>query len=100
MAQSYGCGSEGDWKVSAMTDIMKAMSEGQKGSTAFMEDCTYHLKSNEYSLGAHMMEVCPSVAAVHPLCIGDCEPPARLVFEGKSGSAIVVSWSIWADVAS
>ena len=98
MAQGYGYGGEGDWKVSAMTAIMKAMSEGQSGGTAFMEDYTYHLeKGNEYSLGAHMLEVCPSVAEgkarieVHPLGIGDREPPARLVFEGKAGSAIVVS---------
>ena len=98
MAQGYGYGGEGDWKVSAMTAIMKAMSEGQEGGTAFMEDYTYHLEQgNEYSLGAHMLEVCPSVAAdkprieVHPLGIGDREPPARLVFEGKAGPAIVVS---------
>ena len=98
MAQGYGYGGEGDWKVSAMTAIMKAMAEGQTGGTAFMEDYTYHLeKGNEYSLGAHMLEVCPSVAAdkarieVHPLGIGDREPPARLVFEGKAGKAIVVS---------
>ncbi len=98
MAQGYGYGGEGDWKVAAMTAILKAMSEGQTGGTAFMEDYTYHLeKGNEYSLGAHMLEVCPSVAAdkarieVHPLGIGDREPPARLVFEGKAGSAIVVS---------
>ena len=98
MAQGYGYGGEGDWKVSAMTAIMKAMAEGQTGGTAFMEDYTYHLeKGNEYSLGAHMLEVCPSVAAdkarieVHPLGLGDREPPARLVFEGKAGKAIVVS---------
>ena len=98
MAQGYGYGGEGDWKVSAMTAIMKAMSEGQTGGTAFMEDYTYHLvKGQEYSLGAHMLEVCPSLAAdkakieVHSLGIGDREPPARLVFEGKAGSAIVVS---------
>ena len=98
MAQGYGYGGEGDWKVAAMTSILKAMSEGQTGGTAFMEDYTYHLeKGNEYSLGAHMLEVCPSVAAerprieVHPLGIGDREDPARLVFEGHPGKAIVVS---------
>ena len=98
MAQGYGYGGEGDWKVAAMTSILKAMSEGQTGGTAFMEDYTYHLeKGNEYSLGAHMLEVCPSVAAekprieVHPLGIGDREDPARLVFEGHEGKAIVVS---------
>ena len=98
MAQGYGYGGEGDWKVSAITAIMKAMSEGQTGGTSFMEDYTYDLtKGNEYSLGAHMLEVCPSLAAdkpkieVHPLGIGDREPPARLVFEGRAGKAIVVS---------
>ena len=98
MAQGYGYGGEGDWKVAAMTAILKAMSEGQTGGTAFMEDYTYHLEpGNEYSLGAHMLEVCPSVAAarprieVHPLGIGDRQPPARLVFEGHEGDAIVVS---------
>ena len=98
MAQGYGYGGEGDWKVSAMTAILKAMGEGGNGASAFMEDYTYHLeKGREYSLGAHMLEVCPSVAAdrprieVHPLGIGDREDPARLVFEGRPGDAIVVS---------
>ncbi len=98
MALGYGYGAEGDWKTSAMTAIIKAMSEGQTGGSAFMEDYTYHLvPGQEYSLGAHMLEVCPSVAAerprieVHPLGIGDREAPARLVFEGHAGKAIVVS---------
>lgn len=98
MAQGYGYGGEGDWKVAAMTAILKAMSGGQAGGTTFMEDYTYHLeKGNEYSLGAHMLEVCPSVAfdkpriEVHPLGIGDREQPARLVFEGREGSAIAIS---------
>lgn len=96
MAQGYG--GKGDWKVSAMTAILKAMGENGNGASAFMEDYTYHLvKGQEYSLGAHMLEVCPSIAAgrprieVHPLGIGDRKPPARLVFEGKPGDAIVVS---------
>ncbi len=98
MAQGYGYGGEGDWKVAAMTAVLKAMGEGKTGGTAFMEDYTYHLvKGEEFSLGAHMLEVCPSIAAgkprieVHPLGIGDREPPARLVFEGHAGKAIVVS---------
>ena len=98
LAQGYGYGGEGDWKVAAMTAILKFMSQGMDGGTAFMEDYTYHLAPDgSYSLGAHMLEVCPSVAAqrprieVHPLGIGDREPPARLVFEGHPGSAIVVS---------
>ena len=98
MAQGYGFGAEGDWKVAAMTAIVKAMTEGQKGGTAFMEDSTYHLvPGQEYSLGAHMLEVCPTVAEgrprieVHPLGIGDREDPARLVFEGHAGSAVVIT---------
>jgi L-arabinose isomerase len=99
MAQGYGFGAEGDWKVAAMTAIMKSMGEGGNGSSAFMEDYTYNLvEGQEYSLGAHMLEVCPSLAAgrprieTHPLGIGMNEKdPARLVFEGRAGSAIVVS---------
>ena len=98
MEQGYGYGGEGDWKVAAMTAIMKKMGEGKKGGTAFMEDYTYHLeKGREYSLGAHMLEVCPTLAAdkpkieVHPLGIGGKGDPARLVFEGREGKAIVAS---------
>ena len=98
MAEGYGYGGEGDWKVSAMTAVIKAMAEGKTGGSSFMEDYTYNLeKGKEYSLGAHMLEVCPSVAAakprieVHALGIGGKNDPARLVFEGHEGNAIVVS---------
>ena len=99
MSLGYGYGGEGDWKVAAMTRIMKAMGESENGSSAFMEDYTYHLEcGNEYSLGAHMLEVCPSLAAskprieTHHLGIGmNKDDPARLVFDGKAGKAIVVS---------
>jgi len=79
-----------------MTAIVKRMAFGRSGGTAFMEDYTYDFKHG-LSLGAHMLEVCPSVAAekprveVHPLGIGDRNPPARLVFEGHPGKAIVIS---------
>jgi L-arabinose isomerase len=92
MSKGYGYGGEGDWKTAAMTAIIKSMGE----SSAFMEDYTYDLK-NGLSLGAHMLEVCPSLAAdkprieVHPLGIGDRESPARLVFKGKAGKATVSS---------
>ncbi|MBR3059421.1 MAG: L-arabinose isomerase [Oscillospiraceae bacterium] len=99
MALGYGYGGEGDWKVSAMTAILKAMGKGGNGSSGFMEDYTYHFgEDGNYSLGAHMLEVCPSLAAdkprieTHHLGIGMNEKdPARLVFEGKAGPAIVVS---------
>lgn len=99
MSQGIGYGGEGDWKVAAMTAILKAMGKDGNGASAFMEDYTYHLKKGEeYSLGAHMLEVCPSLAAdkprieTHHLGIGmNRKDPARLVFEGKPGKAIVVS---------
>ncbi|MEA5030723.1 MAG: L-arabinose isomerase [Sphaerochaeta sp.] len=98
MKEGYGYGGEGDWKVSAMTSLIKRMTEGMGGGTSFMEDYTYHLeKGNELSLGAHMLEICPSISAdkarieVHALGIGGKEPPARLVFEGHPGKAVLVS---------
>lgn len=98
MANGYGYGGEGDWKVAALTAILKYMGENGNGASAFVEDYTYHLaEGQKYSLGAHMLEVCPSVAAerprieVHPLGIGDRQPPARLVFEGKAGGAVVAT---------
>lgn len=98
MSKGYGYGGEGDWKVAALTAIMKVIGNG---ASAFMEDYTYHLQQdNECSLGAHMLEVCPSLAddtkkpriETHHLGIGMNEKdPARLVFDGKAGDAIVVS---------
>ncbi|MEA4969730.1 MAG: L-arabinose isomerase [Candidatus Pelethousia sp.] len=96
MAQGYGYGGEGDWKVAAMTAVMKVMGQGMGKGTSFMEDYNYDFQ-NGISLGAHMLEVCPSVGAerarieVHDLGIGDREAPARLVFEGKAGPAIAAS---------
>ena len=98
MAQGYGYGGEGDWKVAAMTAIIKAMTQGQNGGSAFMEDYTYNLvPGKEGILEAHMLEVCPSIAdvrpaiKVQPLSMGDREDPARLVFTAKEGKAIATS---------
>ena len=98
MAQGYGYGGEGDWKVAAMTSILKAMSEGQTGGTAFMEDYTYNLvPGKEGILQAHMLEVCPTISdgpisiKVNPLSMGDREDPARLVFTSKTGPAVATS---------
>ena len=94
MAKGYGYGGEGDWKTAGMTAIIKSMYPD--GSTTFMEDYTYDFK-NGLILGSHMLEVCPSVAEnkprieVHHLGIGGKEPPARLVFEGRAGKAVVTS---------
>lgn len=98
MEAGYGFGGEGDWKTSAMVRIVKLMGQGMGSGTSFMEDYTYHFEpGNEMVLGAHMLEVCPSIAAtkprieVHPLGIGGKADPARIVFDGKSGSAINAS---------
>ncbi len=98
MADGYGFGAEGDWKTAALVRSMKVMTEGLKGGTSFMEDYTYHLDpKNMAVLGAHMLEVCPTIAAgkptleVHPLGIGGKEDPARLIFRTGTGDAIVAS---------
>ncbi|MDD4367415.1 MAG: L-arabinose isomerase [Oscillospiraceae bacterium] len=98
MAEGYGFGAEGDWKTSGMVAIVKAMGQGKPGGTIFMEDYTYDLTPGaELELGSHMLEVCPTIAAerprieVHPLGIGDREDPARLVFEGREGPAVLCS---------
>ena len=88
MADGYGFGAEGDWKSAALLRTMKVMAAGLPGGVSFMEDYTYHLEpGRERILGAHMLEVCPSIAAekprleVHPLGIGGKADPARLVFD-------------------
>ena len=98
MADGYGFGAEGDWKTAALVRIMKVMAEGLEGGTSFMEDYTYHLDPQDMSvLGAHMLEVCPSIASgkpaleVHPLGIGGRDDPARLVFKAGTGKAIAAS---------
>jgi L-arabinose isomerase len=98
MAKGYGFGAEGDWKTASLVRSMKVMSEGLKGGTSFMEDYTYHFDPKGMRvLGAHMLEVCPTIALskpvveIHPLSIGGKEDPARLVFKTAPGDAINVS---------
>ena len=93
MADGYGFGGEGDWKTSVMLRTLKVMACGLPGGTSFMEDYTYHLVPGEEKiLGAHMLEVCPSIAAarptleIHPLGIGGREDPVRLVFDAAPGA--------------
>jgi L-arabinose isomerase len=95
MAEAYGFGAEGDWKTAALVRAMKVMASGLSGGTSFMEDYTYHLlPGNEVVLGAHMLEICPSIAdgpaslEVHPLGIGGKADPARLVFNAPAGPAL------------
>ena len=97
MDDGYGFGGEGDWKTSAMLRIIKVMAADRAGGTSFMEDYTYHWGPGEQKiLGAHMLEVCPSIAGdrprleIHPLSIGDREDPVRLVFTAAPGPGVVV----------
>ncbi len=97
MAIGFGFGGEGDWKTAAVVHTLKAMSADQRGGTSFMEDYTYHLGPGEPKvLGAHMLEVCPSITTsvprvqIHPLSIGAREDPVRLVFTADPGPGIVV----------
>jgi len=97
MAEGYGFGAEGDWKTAALVRAVKVMSHGLKGGASFMEDYTYHLKNGGQVLGAHMLEVCPSItdekpsAEIHPLSIGGKEDPVRLVFTAATGRAVNAS---------
>jgi L-arabinose isomerase len=98
MAKGYGFGAEGDWKTAALVRSMKVMANGLKGGTSFMEDYTYHFDPKGMRvLGAHMLEVCPSVALgkpaveIHQLSIGGKADPARLVFNTAPGKGINVS---------
>lgn len=98
MAEGYGFGAEGDWKTCALVRAMKIMASGLKGGTSFMEDYTYHWDGEgSLVLGAHMLEICPSIARskpsleVHPLGIGGKADPARLVFDTPEGGGLNVS---------
>lgn len=97
MGDGYGFGAEGDWKSAALVRLMKVMSTGLEGGTSFMEDYTYHLApEGPMVLGAHMLEVCPSIAGqkpsceIHPLSIGGKQDSVRLVFTASPGRAVVV----------
>jgi L-arabinose isomerase len=97
MADGYGFGAEGDWKTAALVRAAKVMSYGLKGGSSFMEDYTYHLKDGAQVLGAHMLEVCPSItsekpsAEIHSLSIGGKADPVRLVFTAATGKAVNAS---------
>jgi L-arabinose isomerase len=98
MRDGYGFGAEGDWKTSALVRGMKVMSAGVKGGVSFMEDYTYHFStSGDKVLGAHMLEICESIAAtkpkldILPLSIGGKADPVRLIFDANTGPAVGAS---------
>ncbi len=98
MADGYGFGGEGDWKTAALVRAMKVMGSGLKGGNSFMEDYTYHFDpSNPMVLGAHMLEICESIAdgkpscEIHRLGIGGKADPVRLIFNSGAGPALNAS---------
>jgi L-arabinose isomerase len=98
MRDGYGFGAEGDWKTASMVRAMKVMTAGLPGGVSFMEDYTYHLsETGDLNLGAHMLEVCESIAAgrptleVHPLSIGGKADPVRLIFDAHPGPAVAAA---------
>jgi len=98
MADGYGFGAEGDWKTAVLVRTAAVMGAGLPGGASLMEDYTYNLEAgNEMILGAHMLEVSPSLTTarpsleVHPLGIGGKEDPVRLVFTADPGPAVVVA---------
>jgi L-arabinose isomerase len=97
MADGFGFGAEGDWKTAALVRAVKVMGKGLSGGSSFMEDYTYHLKGPGEVLGAHMLEVCPTIsdekpsAEIHPLSIGGKADPVRLVFTAAAGKAVNAS---------
>lgn len=98
MTQGYGFAGEGDWKTAALVRAMKTMAKGLPGGNTFMEDYTYHFDpNNPMVLGAHMLEICESIASekpsceIHPLGIGGKSDPVRLVFNSAAGPAINAS---------
>lgn len=98
MEKGYGFAGEGDWKTAALVRLTKIMGNNTGLGTSFMEDYTYHMDpSNPMVLGAHMLEICPTIAdgavdiKVNPLGIGGKAAPARFTFECKTGKALNAS---------
>ena len=84
--------------MAALLRAMKVIASDLPGGTSFMEDYTYHLAPRRHQvLGAHMLEICPTIAAakptleIHPLGIGGKADPARLVFDAPAGPALNAS---------
>jgi L-arabinose isomerase len=104
MAEGYGFGAEGDWKTAILVRVANVMGAGLPGGASLMEDYTYDLvPGSERILGAHMLEVSPSLTTqtprleVHPLGIGGKDDPVRLVFTADPGPALVVAMSDMRD---
>ena len=99
MAEGYGFGAEGDWKSAALYRTVWYMTQGLPEGCSFLEDYTLNFAGERSSiLQAHMLEVCPLIAAakpkleVHWLGIGIRKTlTARLVFTSKVGPGVTAT---------
>ena len=99
MADGYGFGAEGDWKSAALYRTVWFMSQGLPKGCSFLEDYTLNFNGKDSSiLQAHMLEVCPLIAAerprleVHFLGIGIRKSlTARLVFTSKPDNGVTAT---------
>ena len=99
MEEGYGFGAEGDWKSAALYRTVWFMTRGLSEGCSFLEDYTLNFAGERSSiLQAHMLEVCPLIAAqkpkleVHELGIGIRKTPtARLVFTSKTGYGVTAT---------
>ena len=99
MVEGYGFGAEGDWKTAALYRTVWFMSQGLPEGCSFLEDYTLNFAGERSSiLQAHMLEVCPLIAAskprleVHHLGIGVRKvQTARLVFTSKVGRGMTAT---------
>jgi len=99
MAEGYGFGAEGDWKSAALYRTLWYMTQGLPTGCSFLEDYTLNFNGRESAiLQAHMLEVCPLIAAakprleVHFLGIGIRKSQtARLVFTSKVGNGVTAT---------
>ena len=99
MAEGYGFGAEGDWKSAALYRTLWVMNQGMGGGCSFLEDYTLNFNGEQSAiLQAHMLEVCPFIAAakprleVHFLGIGIRKSQtARLVFTSKVGKGVTAT---------
>ncbi|MDR1332159.1 MAG: L-arabinose isomerase [Tannerella sp.] len=100
MAEGFGFGAEGDWKTAALYRTMWFMGQGLPNGCSFLEDYTLNFDGDRSAiLQAHMLEVCPLIAAagvrprldVFPLGIGGKNDPARLVFTSRTGAGVAAT---------
>jgi L-arabinose isomerase len=92
MADGYGFAAEGDWKTAALVRHHEGDERRARGRHLVHGGLHYHLGPDDPKvLGAHMLEVCPSISGarpsceIHPLSIGGREDPVRLVFTARPG---------------